>query len=79
MRIVAEIPHPRLKISIFQWNAKYMIKLEAGSYEQVYKVAESDVSGLEDVKKMINDSFLDRAMIRFSEMSKDWAEAFQSV
>lgn len=51
MRVVAEIPHPRYKIQLFSYNAKYLLKIELAQFEQVFKIAEADVMGLEEVKK----------------------------
>jgi hypothetical protein len=53
MRIIDTIPHPQLKISIFQMNGKYLVKFEAGSYEQTFKVDESEVSGLVGLKEKV--------------------------
>lgn len=79
MRVVEEIAHPGCKITIFAWNAKYLVKLEAGSFEQVFKINEADVTGVGDVKKMLTQDFMEKAMMRFSEMSKEWSAAYKSV
>lgn len=68
MRIVAEIPHPVIKITVFSWNAKYLIKLERGPFEQTFKVDELDVSGEEEVKQLLDEAFLAEAMQRFDDM-----------
>jgi hypothetical protein len=76
MRAVAEIPHAQLKITIFQWNGKYVIKIEIGQFEQTYKVGEMDVEGLEGVKKLLNDDFLESVMERFLEMREDFHRTY---
>lgn len=76
MRVIAEIPHPQLKITLFQWNGKYIIKIEIGQFEQVFKVSEMDVSGLEDLKKLLNDDFLESVMERFLDMREDFNRSF---
>ena len=43
MRVVAELPHPDCKITIFSMNQKFIIKLEKGIFEQIYKLAELDI------------------------------------
>lgn len=68
MRIIANIPHPKLTISIFSMNDKYQIKFEAGPMEQTYKIAHSDVDGVEGIKKMVDDVFLEQILNRFNEM-----------
>lgn len=76
MRVIEEIAHPACKITIFSWNAKYLIKFETSQLEQTYKINESDVNGLGDIKKMINNDFITKVYQRFLEMSKDFKEEF---
>jgi len=68
MRVVGEIPHPQLKITIFNWNNRYLIKLETGSLEQTFKVSEFDITSEEDLKKMVDSDFLQEAEARFYDM-----------
>lgn len=77
MRVVADIPHPRYKIQVFLYNAKYMVKIELGQFEQVFKIAEADVVGLEDVKRMVTDELLKNTLDRFLSMRTDWENAFR--
>ncbi len=79
MRVIAEIPHPHLKISIFSWNGKYMIKLEAATYEQIYKINEADVEGLEQVKQLVTPEFIDSCIQRFLTMRSDFTTAFEQL
>jgi hypothetical protein len=72
MRVVADIPHPQAKITIFSWNGKYLIKLEKGPLEQTYKISEMEVMGEEDVRKLLDETFINNALQRFAEMGKDW-------
>ena len=78
MRVVADIPHSRYKIQVFLYNGKYLVKIELGQYEQTYKIAEADVAGLEEVKRMVNDNLLKNALQRFLTMREDWEEAFRN-
>ena len=68
MRIIGNIPHPDIRITIFSMNEKYVIKLEAGPMEQVYKVAQNEVEGMEGIKNMVDEAFLSKAMERFNDM-----------
>ena len=79
MRIIAEIPHPQFKISIFSWNAKYLIKIELGNFEQVFKLKEDEVIGLEDVKKIITESFLEKTLKNFIEMRAAFSDSFSKL
>ena len=55
------------------------MKLEAGPYEQVYKINESDVTGLEQVKELISPTFIKKCMERFNLMHTDFAEQCQTT
>jgi hypothetical protein len=80
MRVVAEIPHPQLKITVFHWNAKFIIKFEAGSFEQIYKINENDLpDGLNGLKKMINDDFIKNTTERFIQMRNDFKNAYHLI
>lgn len=75
MRVVSEISHPDLKITIFNWNNRYLIKLETALMEQTFKIYEYDVSSEEEVKKMISKDFIEQAKARFNEMAISLKEA----
>ena len=64
-----------MSISIFSMNDKYQIKFEAGPMEQIYKIAHSEVNGLEGIQKMIDKEFLEKIMNRFNEMYLSFKEA----
>ena len=68
MRIVGEIPHPSCKITIFAWNNRYLIKLEAGMLEQTYKINQFDVTSEADLQKIVDEPFIREALSRFDEM-----------
>ncbi len=76
MRVIADIPHSRYKIQIFLYNAKYLIKIELGQFEQIFKIGENDVMGLDEVKAMITDDLLTHCLERFISMRTDWEQAF---
>jgi hypothetical protein len=78
MRVLAEIPHSHFKIQIFNWNSKYLVKIEIDKYEQTFKVSESNVTGLEDVKALLTDEFLSGVMKRMITMREDWNQALKN-
>ena len=78
MRVVGEISHPELKITIFHWNNRYLIKLEAGFLEQTFKIPEYDISSEEELRKMVNDDFIKSAINRFNEMDESLRNALNS-
>ena len=76
MRVIAEIPHERYKIQIFNYNSKYIVKVELGQFEQVFKIGELDVSGIEEIKSMVTDELLENCLQRFVGMRSDWEKSF---
>jgi hypothetical protein len=79
MRIVAEIPHPQMKISIMIWNEKYLIKMECGQFEQYYKIKKEDIGSIEDVQKLIDAEFQQKVLEQFSVMSKNFLNAWKKA
>jgi hypothetical protein len=75
MRVVGEIAHPEIKITIFHWNNRYLIKLEAGPFEQTFKIEEYDLTSEEDVKKVVTEEFIQQAIVRFNDMAKSLQDA----
>lgn len=76
MRLIKDLPHPKYKIQIFHYNAKYIVKIELGQFEQSYKIGDTDVTGPEEIEKMISPELLSNALKRFIEMRTDWERAF---
>jgi len=76
MRIIATIPHPRLRISIFLYNEKYIIELEAAQYKQTFKISADSVDGLEGVKALLTEELLNNSISRFEAMHLDFKKAF---
>ena len=68
MRVIATIPHPKLRISIFSMNDRYQLKFEAGPMEQTYKLAHSEVNGVEGIMKLVDQAFLEKVLAQFNEM-----------
>ena len=68
MRVVGEIAHPDCKITIFHWNNRYLLKLEAGPLEQTFKVNEYDITSEGDLRKILSPEFIQKAMERFLDM-----------
>lgn len=78
MRVIAELPHPDCKITIFSMNQKFIIKLEKGIFEQSYKIAELDFTdGVNGVFKLLDTEFIKTATERFNQMRADFNQAYQ--
>ena len=70
MRTVADIPHPEFKITVFQYNNKYLLKLERGPLEQTYKVDETDLEA--EFTDLLTEEFLENARTCFKLMREAW-------
>jgi hypothetical protein len=75
MRVLREIPNPHCKITLFAWNNRYLIKLEQGLLEQTFKVNEFDVSGDDEIVRLVDEEFVQQALTRFLEMGRSLYEA----
>ncbi len=69
MRVLAELPHPDCKITLFGMNQKYIIKIEQGTLEQSYKLAEADVvGGVNGVFELLDEDFIKDVLSIFESM-----------
>ena len=73
MRYIKDIPHQQFKISIYQWNNKYIIKIEVGMFEQTYKIEEYEIANVEEIEKSMDVEFLEKVSARFFGMQEDFA------
>ncbi len=74
MKLISEIPHPQMRITVFLWNEKYLIKFEAGPYEQSYKLDATFIENPADIEKAISDEFIEKVIQRFKDMNADFVE-----
>lgn len=78
MRVIAELPHPDCKITLFSMNQKYIIKLEKGTFEQIYKISELDIpEGVNGVFQLLDSEFIKSASERFNKMRVDFNQAYK--
>ena len=68
MRIIDTIPHESMTISIFQMNDKFMVKFEAGMMEQCFKFSTEQVATVQELKKVIDQEFIEATRRRFNDM-----------
>lgn len=72
MRIIGEIAHPTLKITVFKMEHRITLKLETGMYEQAYRFRLTEgLAGFDEVQKMVDEPFLAKVEARFLEMRND--------
>lgn len=75
MRIIGNIPHPEMRITVFHMNDKFIVKFEAGPMEQVYKFNQEDHPGFEAIQKLVDETFITNVLKRFNEMFLEMKEA----
>jgi len=68
-----------MKISIFQWNEKWIIEFEGGAYKQTFKLSQESIASLEEVKALITPRMIEGAIERFRSMHTDFGAAYQHV
>ena len=66
MRIIAEIPHQLMKITILGWNDKYQLRYELDKYEQMFKFDMNNYS-LDEVKAL-GEEMAEEVLLRFVNM-----------
>jgi hypothetical protein len=74
MRLVRNIPHELYQITIFEWNNKFIIKIESGPYEQSYKLDMMDITEPE-LDGLLTEEFLQGVSKRFHTMHQDMARS----
>ena len=79
MRVIAELPHPDCKITLFNMNQKYIVKFEQGTLEQSYKLSELDLTGggANEIFQMLDEVFIQTVVERFKTMRTDFSTAYQ--
>ncbi|REA64063.1 hypothetical protein DSL64_00420 [Dyadobacter luteus] len=68
MRYIKDVPSKDFKIGIYQWNNKYIIKVETGMFEQTYKIDQYEVETVEEIEKCIDEPFLRAVAQTFDSM-----------
>lgn len=77
MRIVGYIDHPAYKISVFSWSEKYIVKIEAGFFEQSYKFPQEGYSSWQDLKVYFDEPMIEKVRQTFMEMSAGLKDSFK--
>ena len=71
MRVVKELSAKDIRITIFDWNEKFLIKYEIGPLEQTYKISKWDIISEEELMtKIVSADLVSEIELRFNEMGK---------
>ncbi len=68
MRVVSEFVREEIRVSVFSWNNKYLVKFELGPMEQTFKLAETDILEEQDLTVFFEGVFFEKVKMRFEEM-----------
>ncbi|WP_439489402.1 hypothetical protein [Algoriphagus sp.] len=79
MRVVQEFSQEDIRISIFSWNNKYIIKFELGPMEQTFKLPETDVPDENDLKAFWTGDFFEKVKLRFKEMGQSFRAEVENL
>ncbi|MEC7877325.1 MAG: hypothetical protein VX499_00010 [Bacteroidota bacterium] len=60
-----------IKITIFDFDLKYVIKFEKNRLEQTFKLDKLEFSELDDLERKINSDIIKSIKNRFSNMTSD--------
>ena len=66
-----------IKITIFLWNGKYIIKMERDGMEQTLKVPEYEFRNEEDLLRILDPDLMTESSARFDDMKRSLAGALQ--
>lgn len=78
MRVIKEMIKGPLRISIFSWNNKYIVKLETSGMEQTFKLDELQLDSENQLELLMSDKFLQEALERFDSMAMSVRGALES-
>jgi hypothetical protein len=79
MRVVKELIQEEIRISIFSWNNKYILKFELGPMEQTFKLSETDVLEEQELESFLKGDFFEKVKARFDEMGKSFRSQLENL
>ncbi|WP_296699587.1 hypothetical protein [Algoriphagus sp.] len=79
MRVVKEFTQEEIRISVFSWNNKYIIKFEMGPMEQTFKASEMDILEENDLEIFWKGEFFEKVKQRFQEMGKTFRAQMENL
>lgn len=79
MRVIKEFSESGIRISLFSWNNKFLLKFEQGMVEQTFKVSEMEVSSEEDLSVFWSEAYLSTVQKRFDEMHQSLRNQLENL
>lgn len=71
MRFIKTLFIEDIKITIFDFDLKYVIKFEKNRLEQIFKLDKLEFSELDNLERKINSDIIKSIKNRFSDMTSD--------
>ena len=78
MRVVKELIQEEIRVSIFSWNNKYILKYELGPMEQTFKLSEMDVLEEAELDAFLEGDFFELVKVRFKEMGESFRRQLEN-
>lgn len=79
MRVVKEFTKEQVRISVFSWNNKYLVKFEFGPMEQTFKIPETDILQESDLEGFYAGDFFTAVIQRFKEMGQSFQKQLENI
>lgn len=70
MRIVAEFPHERYKITLFKSGHRFILKFDAGDHDVSFKFRDGEVRDAEEIRTFLSKAFFAEVDRHFLAMQK---------
>ena len=77
MRYIQDIPNANYKIGLYQWNNKYIVKIESGMYEQTYKIDDYEIESAAEIEKCMDSEFISAVTRRLDAMHDDFSASLR--
>mgnify|MGYP003669047360 CR=1 FL=1 len=76
MRIIGEIPHPGLKITVFKMDNRITVKFENAHFDQSYKFNISEqLQHFQDVERFVDEQFIKDVVANFKYLNATKVQA----
>jgi len=73
-----DVPHGRYKISILVLGERFILQIEDGPFIQTFKYrVPEEFKDAEEVKRLVDEHFLEKISLNFSQMAELRKKAFQ--
>lgn len=63
MHFIKEIPCEEVKILLYEWNSKYILKYELGNFEQTIKLSILDFTSQKEMEELATSSSIIQQII----------------